>query len=172
MPQGREGPTGLGELGPGFGGAAGALAPGATQGAVARGLCVGSRPVAGKSHVGCRWVCPEGWSSARVSAGRGKIPRVTPYERGMPPEHLRRTAEGTGWEYDQWIMDERFLAVRVHDKGLVVFTTCSHAGVVNVLTHARATFPDTPLHAVMGGLHLSRAGPEQVIPETVQGLTV
>jgi 7,8-dihydropterin-6-yl-methyl-4-(beta-D-ribofuranosyl)aminobenzene 5'-phosphate synthase len=101
----------------------------------------------------------------------GEIPRVTPYERGMPPEHLRRTADGTGWEYDQWIMDERFLVVRVRDKGLVVFTACSHAGVVNVLTHARATFPDTPLHAAMGGLHLSGAGPEKVIPETVQGLT-
>lgn len=68
-------------------------------------------------------------------------------------------------------MDERFLVVRVRDKGLVVFTACSHAGVVNVLTHARATFPDTPLHAVMGGLHLSGAAPEKVIPETVQGLT-
>lgn len=101
----------------------------------------------------------------------GEIPRVTPYERGMPPEHLRRTEDGTGWEHDQWIMDERFLVVRVREKGLVVFTACSHAGVVNVLTHARATFPDTPLHAVMGGLHLSGAGPEKIIPDTVQGLT-
>jgi 7,8-dihydropterin-6-yl-methyl-4-(beta-D-ribofuranosyl)aminobenzene 5'-phosphate synthase len=100
----------------------------------------------------------------------GEIPRVTPYERGMPPTHLRRTEDGTTWEHDQWIMDERFLVVRVRDKGLVVFTACSHAGVVNVLTHARETFPDTPLHAVMGGLHLSGAAQEQVIPETVQGL--
>ena len=66
-------------------------------------------------------------------------------------------------------MDERFVAVNVVDKGLVVFSACSHAGVVNVLTHARSSFPDIPLHAVMGGLHLS--GPNEVIiPQTVDGL--
>ncbi len=100
----------------------------------------------------------------------GEIPRVTAYERGLP-NHMRKTEDGTGWEPDPLIMDERFLAVQVRDKGLVVFTACSHAGVVNVLTHARAMFPDTPLYAVMGGLHLSGPGPEKVIPDTVQGLT-
>ena len=52
-------------------------------------------------------------------------------------------------------MDERFVAVNVRGKGLVVLTACSHAGVVNVLTHARTCFADQPLHAVLGGLHLS-----------------
>ena len=35
-------------------------------------------------------------------------------------------------------MDERFVAVNVRGKGLVVLTACSHAGVINVLT-MRAT---------------------------------
>ena len=35
----------------------------------------------------------------------GEIPRVTPYERGMPPAHLRRTEDGTDWEHDQWIIE-------------------------------------------------------------------
>jgi 7,8-dihydropterin-6-yl-methyl-4-(beta-D-ribofuranosyl)aminobenzene 5'-phosphate synthase len=66
-------------------------------------------------------------------------------------------------------MDERFLAVHVRDKGLVVFSACSHAGIVNVLHHARASFPGVKLHAVMGGLRLS--GPtEAIIPETVRDL--
>ncbi len=99
----------------------------------------------------------------------GEIPRVTPYEQGLAV-HMRKTEDGTDWEPDPLIMDERFLAVQVRDKGIVVFTACSHAGVVNVLTHARTMFPDTPLYAVMGGLHLSGAGPEKVIPDTVQGL--
>ena len=51
-------------------------------------------------------------------------------------------------------MDERFLAVAVKDKGIVVFTACSHAGVVNVLTHACQCFPDQNVYAVMGGFHL------------------
>jgi 7,8-dihydropterin-6-yl-methyl-4-(beta-D-ribofuranosyl)aminobenzene 5'-phosphate synthase len=73
-------------------------------------------------------------------------------------------------------MDERFLAVAVKGKGVVVFTACSHAGVVNVLTHARECFPDQKLYAVMGGFHLS-GETERCIPETVRdiagfGLTV
>jgi 7,8-dihydropterin-6-yl-methyl-4-(beta-D-ribofuranosyl)aminobenzene 5'-phosphate synthase len=98
----------------------------------------------------------------------GEIPRVSAFERGMPGQH-RRTVDGTGWEIDELIMDERFAAVNVAGKGLVVFTACSHAGVVNVLTHARACFPGVPLHAVVGGLHLSGAN-EKIIPETVEGM--
>jgi 7,8-dihydropterin-6-yl-methyl-4-(beta-D-ribofuranosyl)aminobenzene 5'-phosphate synthase len=52
----------------------------------------------------------------------------------------------------------------------VVFTGCSHAGVINVLTHARSQVPGLPLYAVMGGLHLSGAGPERIIGETVRDL--
>jgi 7,8-dihydropterin-6-yl-methyl-4-(beta-D-ribofuranosyl)aminobenzene 5'-phosphate synthase len=66
-------------------------------------------------------------------------------------------------------MDERWLAVHVKGKGLIVFSACSHAGIVNVLKHARASFPDVPLHAVMGGLHLSGAN-EKIIPQTVDAM--
>jgi hypothetical protein len=59
--------------------------------------------------------------------------------------------------------------VNVTGKGLVVFTACSHAGVINVLRHARDSFPGTPLYAVMGGFHLS--GPnEGIIPQTVEAM--
>ena len=96
----------------------------------------------------------------------GEIPRLTPYERGFPGQ-MRRTP--SGWEPDELLIDERWLAVNVAGKGLVVFSACSHAGIVNVCRHARAVFPDVPIHAVMGGLHLS--GPnEAVIPQTVAGL--
>jgi 7,8-dihydropterin-6-yl-methyl-4-(beta-D-ribofuranosyl)aminobenzene 5'-phosphate synthase len=99
----------------------------------------------------------------------GEIPRVTSYEKGLPG-HMSRTEDDTEWEPDPLIMDERFLAVDVRGRGIVVFTACSHAGVVNVLTDARATFSDTPLYAVVGGLHLSGKGPEKIIPETVRNL--
>jgi 7,8-dihydropterin-6-yl-methyl-4-(beta-D-ribofuranosyl)aminobenzene 5'-phosphate synthase len=99
----------------------------------------------------------------------GEIPRVTTYEHGFP-NHMRKAKDGVTWEPDPLIMDERFLAVRVREKGLIVFTACSHAGVVNVLKNAQATFPAIPLYAVMGGLHLSGAGPEKIIPETVRDL--
>ena len=98
----------------------------------------------------------------------GEIPRVTPYEAGLPG-HVRRSADGQSWEPDPLIMDERFLAVHVKDKGLFVFTACSHAGVVNVLTHARSMFQPVPLYGVMGGFHLSGVT-EKIIPETIADL--
>ena len=98
----------------------------------------------------------------------GEIPRVTKFETGLP-NHYRRTEDGSGWEPDPLIADERFVAVRLKDKGVFVFTACSHAGVVNVLTHARDSFPGQMLHGVMGGFHLS-GSTEKIIPETVDAM--
>lgn len=98
----------------------------------------------------------------------GEIPRVTAYEIGFPG-HVRRAADGQSWEPDPLIMDERFVSVHVKDKGQVVFSACSHAGLVNVLTHARSLYPSVPLYGVVGGLHLAGAT-EKAIPETVADL--
>jgi 7,8-dihydropterin-6-yl-methyl-4-(beta-D-ribofuranosyl)aminobenzene 5'-phosphate synthase len=98
----------------------------------------------------------------------GEIPRVTAFETGMLGQH-RRTLDGQGWEPDPLVIDERFIAVSVKGKGVVVLTACSHAGVVNVMTHARDCFVDETLHGVLGGFHLS-GGNERIIPETVAAL--
>ena len=99
----------------------------------------------------------------------GEIPRVTAFEKGRP-DHFCRPSPEAPWEPDPLIMDERFLAVHVRDKGLIIFSSCSHAGIVNVLLHAREVFPDVPLYGVLGGLHLAGAGPERIIPDTVEHL--
>ena len=103
--------------------------------------------------------------SAYVS---GEIQRVTTFERGFPGQY-RQSTDGSGWVSDELIMDERFLAVNVTGKGLVIFSACSHAGVINVLTHAKSSLPGVPLHAVVGGLHLVGQN-EGIIPATVEGL--
>jgi 7,8-dihydropterin-6-yl-methyl-4-(beta-D-ribofuranosyl)aminobenzene 5'-phosphate synthase len=97
----------------------------------------------------------------------GEIPRLTAFEKGFPGQHWK-TPQGE-WELDEMLWDERYVAVNVAGKGLVVFTACSHAGVVNVLKDAQKTFPNVPLHAVIGGFHLSGAN-EKIIPETVAAL--
>lgn len=97
----------------------------------------------------------------------GEIPRVTPYERGLLP-HVRLAQDGMNWEPDPLILDERYVAAYVKGKGAVVFTACSHAGVINVLKDARNLFGDIPLYAVMGGFHLSGAEVEAIIPDTIR----
>jgi 7,8-dihydropterin-6-yl-methyl-4-(beta-D-ribofuranosyl)aminobenzene 5'-phosphate synthase len=98
----------------------------------------------------------------------GEIPRVTAFETGLPG-HYRRSGDGLDWEADPLLMDERFVAVNVKDKGAIVFTACSHAGVVNVLTHARERLPEAPLFGVLGGFHLAGTN-ERIIPETVEAM--
>lgn len=49
------------------------------------------------------------------------------------------------------------------DRGIVVFTGCSHAGVVNASKHAITLGEGTPLYAVMGGYHLADSEPGQIV---------
>ncbi len=48
-------------------------------------------------------------------------------------------------------------------KGIVVFTGCSHAGVVNTTKNALGLIGNNiPLHAVVGGFHLAMSEDDQV----------
>lgn len=98
----------------------------------------------------------------------GEIPRRTAYERGLPNQ-VARASEAEPWTPDPLLMDERCLVLRIRDKGLLVFSACSHAGIVNVLHHVRDSFPGEKIHAVMGGFHLSGEN-EAIIGETVRDL--
>jgi 7,8-dihydropterin-6-yl-methyl-4-(beta-D-ribofuranosyl)aminobenzene 5'-phosphate synthase len=98
----------------------------------------------------------------------GEIPRVSPFEKGRDDHFCRKHPEAP-WEPDPFLLDERMLVARVRGLGLIVFSTCSHSGIVNVCTHVRALFPSIPIHTVMGGLHLGGVM-ERNIPETVDGL--
>jgi 7,8-dihydropterin-6-yl-methyl-4-(beta-D-ribofuranosyl)aminobenzene 5'-phosphate synthase len=98
----------------------------------------------------------------------GEIPRVTPYEKGLR-FGIRYSASTDKWTEDTAIADERFLMCKLKGKGLVMFTGCSHAGVVNASTHAAELGTPTPLYAVMGGYHLADAEKAQ-IESTAQDL--
>lgn len=96
----------------------------------------------------------------------GEIPRRS-FERDFE-NHVKQSADGQ-WEADPLIQDERFMAVHVRGKGIAIFTGCSHAGLLNICSHAREVFPDVPLYAVVGGLHLVFPN-EDIIQETIAGL--
>ncbi len=103
--------------------------------------------------------------NAGMEQNSGEIPRVTDYETGFPG-HVCRTEDGTDWEDDPLLMDERYVAVNIAGKGLVVFSACSHAGIVNVLHAAQRDFPGVPIHGLTGGFHLA-GGNEKIIGQTV-----
>ena len=98
----------------------------------------------------------------------GEIPRVSAFEKGRI-DHLSRTGPDAPWQPDPLLLDERMLIAHVRELGLIVFSSCSHAGIVNVCTEVRRLFPEIPIHCVMGGLHLGGVM-ERIIPETVEGL--
>jgi 7,8-dihydropterin-6-yl-methyl-4-(beta-D-ribofuranosyl)aminobenzene 5'-phosphate synthase len=98
----------------------------------------------------------------------GEIPRVTSFEKGRQ-DHMCRDGVDQPWRPDPLLVDERYLAANLRDRGLIVFSSCSHAGVVNVLLDARRTFPDIPIYGVFGGLHLVGTL-EKIIPDTVANL--
>ncbi|KAK4974426.1 hypothetical protein LTR42_005070 [Elasticomyces elasticus] len=100
----------------------------------------------------------------------GEIPRVTDYELGIK-RGVRFTKETGKWEDDTLMKDERFLMCKLKDKGIVVFTGCSHAGVVNASRHALDLGSGSPLYAVMGGYHLADGEPE-LISKSVSDLKV
>ncbi len=47
-------------------------------------------------------------------------------------------------------------------KGLIVVFGCPHAGVVNTLEHLRQMEPDKRVHAVLGDMHLDKAGQTRI----------
>ncbi|EJF58234.1 hypothetical protein DICSQDRAFT_91068 [Dichomitus squalens LYAD-421 SS1] len=101
----------------------------------------------------------------------GEIPRVTHFEGGLPGAVRWFEKDGKGeWEKEEDIMDERYAAIDVIGRGLVIFSACSHAGIVNVVKDAVDRFP-RPIYMVIGGLHLAGNDLTDRIPPTVDFLS-
>ena len=97
----------------------------------------------------------------------GQVDRVTDFEKGFPLQH---THTDHGWEPDTWIWDDQAVVCHVRDKGLVVLSSCSHAGVINVLKHAQRLTGIEHVYAFVGGLHLTGGLFEPIIPRTINEL--
>jgi 7,8-dihydropterin-6-yl-methyl-4-(beta-D-ribofuranosyl)aminobenzene 5'-phosphate synthase len=107
---------------------------------------------------GGRFVEHEG--PAEIFAGAwltGPIPRKYP-ERNWSVSGKVLTPQGL---VEDTIPEDQSLVLNTAE-GIVVITGCGHAGIVNILTFARGEFPNEPVHAVLGGLHLFPASDEQL----------
>ncbi|CAB5187568.1 unnamed protein product [Rhizophagus irregularis] len=103
----------------------------------------------------------------------GKISRHIKYETGLA-NHVAYDETLSTWTDDPLIMEERFLVLRIKNKGLTVVTGCGHAGIVNTLLQAQNPLSDKrekyPIYLVMGGFHLAGYDQESKIEKTVRDL--
>jgi len=99
----------------------------------------------------------------------GQIPFVTS-ERPVTPTRMlpgqgcsRRSLDAPKQGLDE-VQDDAIhelgMAYHVRGRGLVVFGSCSHRGILNTIRQAQSASGITRLHAVVGGFHL-------VAPQTV-----
>jgi 7,8-dihydropterin-6-yl-methyl-4-(beta-D-ribofuranosyl)aminobenzene 5'-phosphate synthase len=87
----------------------------------------------------------------------GPVPRKYP-ERNWSSSGRVQTTEGV---VEDTIPEDQSLVLNTPE-GLVVVTGCGHAGIINILTFARSEYPEQPVQAVIGGLHLFAATDESL----------
>ena len=97
----------------------------------------------------------------------GTIPQRTPFEQ-VPP-FLKMLQDGK--VVQDPMTHELALGFRVKGRGLVVITSCAHAGVINSTEALKQASGEAHVHAVLGGMHLTSAPPAQV-EATVKALAL
>ena len=64
------------------------------------------------------------------------------------------------WE-DDFVLDDSALAY-ISDNGLVIITGCSHAGICNIIEHAKKVCNEEKVYDVIGGFHLLNPSPNKL----------
>ena len=112
----------------------------------------------------------------------GQIPRLTDFEKPpaaarlmVGPMHSACSASHFGStkveaKPGELVADnfqgEHATCYHVKDRGLVVITSCGHAGVINSVRQAQKASGITKVHAIVGGFHLAPA-PDEIVAKTV-----
>jgi 7,8-dihydropterin-6-yl-methyl-4-(beta-D-ribofuranosyl)aminobenzene 5'-phosphate synthase len=113
----------------------------------------------------------------------GQIPRLTDFEK--PPAVARlmagpmdsacsathfgvtQVAVKPGDLVADSFQGEHATVYNVKDRGLVVITSCGHAGVINSVRQAQKVTGIDRVHAIVGGFHLAPA-PDEIVAKTVE----
>jgi 7,8-dihydropterin-6-yl-methyl-4-(beta-D-ribofuranosyl)aminobenzene 5'-phosphate synthase len=95
----------------------------------------------------------------------GEVERLTDFEE---PGIDLFTIEN-GRVVNDRMLDDISLVADVGNKGLVIVTGCSHAGIINIIRHAQKITGTQKIHGIMGGFHLVEATGER-IQKTVSAL--
>jgi len=79
----------------------------------------------------------------------GEIPRLNDFEAQQTTFFYMNAGE----KLQDFIMDDSALAIKT-EKGLVIVTGCSHAGICNIVEYAKDVCNEERVHVVLGGFHL------------------
>ena len=96
----------------------------------------------------------------------GEVKRQTDFEEA----NIGLKTVEDGMFVDDLILDDISVVANVKDKGLVIITGCSHAGIINIVNQAIEITSCNKIEAIIGGLHLIEA-PDTVIKRTVKELS-
>jgi 7,8-dihydropterin-6-yl-methyl-4-(beta-D-ribofuranosyl)aminobenzene 5'-phosphate synthase len=112
----------------------------------------------------------------------GQIPRLTDFEKPPAAARLRAGAADSACSATHFglvkveakpgdlvadnFQGEHATAFLIKDRGLVVITSCGHAGVINSVRQVQKVTGIEKVHAVVGGFHLAPA-PEEIVAKTV-----
>jgi 7,8-dihydropterin-6-yl-methyl-4-(beta-D-ribofuranosyl)aminobenzene 5'-phosphate synthase len=118
----------------------------------------------------------------------GHIPRITAFEMSPPAARLEAGASGSGCDatfhfppgtvkveakpgdlVKDIFWGEHATAYNVKDRGLVVISSCGHAGIINSVRQLQKSTGVEKVHAVVGGWHLAPY-PDDIIDKTVAAL--
>ncbi len=94
----------------------------------------------------------------------GEVPRKTLFELGDPKLVVHRDGD---WVQDSFLDD--FSIVLKTFRGLVIVLGCAHAGMVNIVNHAKDQTGENRIYAVLGGTHLGLS-PEPQLDPTIEAL--
>jgi 7,8-dihydropterin-6-yl-methyl-4-(beta-D-ribofuranosyl)aminobenzene 5'-phosphate synthase len=96
----------------------------------------------------------------------GEVARRTGFEKGLPNALIERNGQ---LEEDP-IADDQSLVIHLKNKGLVVVSGCSHAGIINTVLQAKEITGVQELHGILGGFHLIGPNAESLLESTIAEL--
>lgn len=89
------------------------------------------------------------------------VPHITKDLEEIAQKNKMYIKKGNYFVYDDF--SHELSLVFDTSQGLVVFNSCSHAGVINIINEIQTVFPDKAIYAYIGGLHLKGKKNDQEI---------
>lgn len=96
-----------------------------------------------------------------VAEGVHLVPHTTAYLADVGQQAGMLLREGDRWVPDSFAHEMSLVFEAA--EGLVIFSSCSHAGIEAIVGEVRAAFPDRHIAAFVGGLHLVHADDEAIL---------